>query len=230
MNAFVIDETLNSRTDLGLRITSRPELMSAERIIDRTQVDGREGTLTTLKGWSDRTLTLGAALLGADIPMRYREVTARIRVAETLYFSHDPAVYYKVKSVAVSKLNMILSHLGEFTVEFTCAPFAYMRGVETITLTETATIENPGSVYSLPRVKVYGTGRRNLKVNGSLITLNLLSSPLVLDSELMECCFGALARNNLMQGDFPLFKVGTNTIELGSGITQVEIEPGWRYL
>lgn len=230
MNAFVINETINSRTALGLRITERPIMPATERIVQKIEVDGREGSLNILKGWKDCDINFKVALLGTDIRNRYRTVTAQVRAAETVYFSNDPTIYYKVKIATVGALDMKLSQLGEFPVTFNCAPFKYLRSVTMITRTTSGTITNPGTVYSLPRIKVYGSGTRDLTINGKLIVLNLLSSPLTLDSEIKECYYGNTAQNQLMTGDFPRFEVGANTITLGTGITKVEIEPRWRYL
>jgi phage-related protein len=230
MNAFIINDTINSRANLGLRITERPVLPATERIVQKIEVDGREGSLNILKGWKDCDISFKVALLGTDIRNRYRNVTAQIRAAETVCFSNDPAIYYKVKIAMVGALEMKLSQLGEFAVTFNCAPFKYLRNVAMISRTTSGTISNPGTVYSLPRLKVYGSGTRNLTINGKLIVLNLLTSPLTLDSEIKECYYGDTAQNQLMTGDFPRLEVGSNTITLGTGITKVEIEPRWRYL
>jgi phage-related protein len=230
MNYFVINDTLNSRTDIGLRITEPPVLPTSERIVQKIEVDGREGSLTVLKGWKDADISFKAALIGADIRSRYREVTAQIRAAESVWFSNDPTVYYKVKVATVGALDMKLSQLGEFAVTFNCAPFKYLRNVGTITRTTSGAVTNPGTVYSLPRIKVYGSGTRNLTINGKLVTLNLLTSPLTLDSDIKECFFGDTAQNQLMTGDFPRLEVGSNTMTLGTGITKVEIEPRWRFV
>jgi phage-related protein len=230
MNYFVINETINSRTDLGLRITERPLLPSTERIVQKIEVDGREGSLNILKGWKDSDISFKAALIGTDIRSRYRAVTAQIRAAESVWFSNDPTICYKVKIATVGALDMKLSQLGEFAVTFNCAPFKYLRNVAVITRTTSGTVTNPGTVYSLPRIKVYGSGTRNLTINGKLITLNLLASPLTLDSEIKECFYGDTAQNQLMTGDFPRLEVGSNTVTLGTGITKVEIEARWRYL
>ena len=55
LNAFILDGTINSRTDLGLRITQVPVIPTSERVIESIEVDGREGDLTLLKGWNDMT-------------------------------------------------------------------------------------------------------------------------------------------------------------------------------
>jgi phage-related protein len=227
---FVINEAINSRTALGLRTTEPPATPSTERIVQRIEVDGREGALTILKGWKDCDISFKTALLGADIRAKYRTAQAQIQSAKTVYFSNDPAVYYKVKTVTVGLLAMLTPRLGEFSVKFTCAPFKYQRGVAVVSMTASGTLANPGTVYSLPKITVYGTGTRTLTINGKAITLNLLSAHLILDSELKTCYFGNTAQNNLMTGDFPVLEVGNNTITLGTGITKVEIEPRWRFL
>jgi phage-related protein len=99
-----------------------------------------------------------------------------------------------------------------------------------ITRTTSGTVTNPGTVYSLPRITVFGTGSRTLTINGKPTILNILSGGLVIDSELKTCHFGNVAQNNRMNGDFPVFNVGNNTVTLGTGITRIEIEPRWRHL
>jgi phage-related protein len=230
MNAFIINDTVNSRANLGLRITQPPTFPATQRIVEKINVDGREGSLTLLKGWEDITLTLKAAVLGSNCRTMYRSAVAAILAATTVRFSNDPDVFYKVKYAKVGEMTMPLRSLGEFQISFVCAPFKYIHNIATLTMTASGSITNPGTVYSLPRIKVYGSGTRNLTINGKLITLNLLTSPLTLDSELKECHYGDVAQNDRMTGDFPVFNVGANTITLGTGITKLEIEPRWRYL
>ena len=230
MEYFVINDTVYSRGDLGLWIIERPAMPTAERIVQNIEVDGREGTLTIFKGWKDSDLTMKVALFGADIQSRYRSLQPQIRDAQTLYRSDDSGVYYKIKSVEIGPLYIKLSPLGEFSINFTCAPFKYQRNVATVTRSTSGSLVNPGTVHSRPKITVFGTGTRTLTINNRLIILNLLSPHLILDSELMVCYFGNTAQNHLMTGDFPVFEVGANSITLGTGITQIEIEPRWRYL
>ena len=230
MNAFILDNTINSRAGLGLRITSPPPIPAAKRIVEPIVVDGREGTLTIFKGWEDTVFDMKAALIGTDIQTRWRTVLPKILNAKTIYFSNDPGVYYNIKHVSAGELARRLSCLYEFPLSFTCAPFKYIRNVSLITMTASGSVANPGTVYSLPQITIYGTGSRTLTINGKPIILNILSGSLTLDSELKECYYGNVAQNNRMNGDFPIFNVGSNTITLGTGITKIEIEPRWRFL
>jgi len=230
MNSFTINNSINSRTAWGLRITEPPLIPPAKRIVESLTIDGREGSLTILKGWEDVTFSMKAALIGSNLHQQYRTVLAALLAAKTIYFSGDPTVYYNIKQVSAGPLERRLSALSEFSVSFICAPFRYMRNVSPVTMTATGTVNNPGSVYSLPKITVYGTGSRTLTINGKPIILNILSGNLVLDSELKTCYYGSVAQNQNMNGDFPVFSVGSNTVTLGTGITKLEIEPRWRYI
>jgi len=230
MNAFILDGNINSRSNLGLRITQPPVIPPARRIVDSIEVDGREGSLTILRGWEDVVFDLRAALLGSNLVSRWRTILPRILNAETIRFSNDADVFYQVKHVYVVPIERRMSGMSEYSITFTCAPFRYMRNVSPIIRTASGTLNNPGTVHSLPRIVVFGTGSRTLTINGRPIILNILSGSLTLDSQLKICHFGNVAQNNRMIGDFPVFNVGNNTITLGTGITRVEIEPRWRFV
>jgi len=230
MNAFIINESINSRVDLSLRITMPPVIPVSKRIIESIDIDGREGMLTVLKGWEDMTFNMTVAITGRNIQTRWLTVLPPLLAAKTVCFSNTPNIYYRVKYVEVGELGMTLTTLGEFSLTFTCEPFRYMRNVETITFTSAGVVTNPGTVYSLPRIKIYGTGLQTLTINGKNVVLDILSGNLTLDSSLKDCYFNNVAMNNRMTGDFPILNVGLNTVAFGSGITKVEIEPMWRYI
>jgi len=230
MNSFTLDNTVNSRADLGLRITQPPIIPTTKRIVDSIEVDGREGTLTILRGWEDVVFDMKAALIGSDFCGRFREILPLILSAKTVYFSNDDVVYYNIKHVQSGALERRLTKLYEFSLTFTCAPFRYLRNAPVSILSQSGTVVNIGGIYSLPKITVYGTGNRTLTINGKSVTLNILSGSLTLDSELKTCYYGNVAQNNQMTGDFPVFEVGNNSVTLGSGITKIEIEPRWRFL
>ena len=230
MNAFILNNTINSRSNLGLRITRPPVIPPTRRVVNTIEVDGREGSLTILRGWRDVSFDLQAALLGDNHATRWRDILPQILNAESIHFSNDEGVFYQIKQVTATPHEKRLVGMSEYTLAFTCAPFRYMRNVAMITRTISGILANPGTVHSLPRITVFGTGTRTLTINGRAIVLNLLQGRLTLDSALKICHFGNVAQNNQMTGDFPVLSVGNNTITLGTGITRLEIEPRWRFL
>lgn len=206
MNEFILDGTINSRTDLGLRITQVPVIPTTERVIENIEVDGREGDLTLLKGWKDMTFSLKAVIWAKDVWNVWRTISPKILNAKTISFSSDPSVYYKMKTIKASGLTQVLSTMWEFELEITCSPFRYKANVPLINRTSSGTVTNSGNVYSLHRIKVFGSGTRTLNINGKPIVLNLQTEYLILDSELKECFYGDVAASNLMTGDFPEFR------------------------
>ena len=230
MNAFTINETTNSRAAWGLRITEPPVVPPTKRIVESVQIDGREGTLTLLKGWEDITFNMKAALLGINLHTRFRDILPVILAAKTIYFSNDPGVYFKIKHASAGGMERPLSAMGEFPLTFVCDPFRYVRNVTPVTMTAPGNITNPSGVFALPKITVYGTGNQTLTVGGKQTKVNILAGNLTLDSALMECYQGGTAQNNQMQGPFPVFNTGATAITWSSGITKIEIEPRWRYL
>jgi len=230
MNAFILDESINSRTTLGLRITNPPVVPPTKRVVESVEVDGREGSLTILHGWEDITFNMRVALRVTKPQNRYREILPVILDAKTIYFSNDTGVYFKIKHANAGALERKLSTLWDFTITFVCEPFQYVRNVAPITLAKTGNIQNSGGVFSLPKITVYGTGNQTLTIGGIQTKLNILAGHLILDSALMECYQGNVAQNNQMQGPFPVFQTGNTTISWSSGITKIEIEPRWRFL
>ena len=230
MNAFILNETTNSRTAWGLRITEAPVIPPTQRIVESVQVDGREGTLTLLKGWDNITFDMKAALFGVNPHQKFREILPVILGAKSIYFSNDTGVLFKIKHASAGGLERLLSALWEFPITFVCEPFRYIRGVTNITMTSTGNVTNPGGVFALPKITVYGTGNQTLTVGGKQTKLNILAGNLTLDSALMECYQGNTAQNNQMQGSFPVLNTGVTAISWSNGITKIEIEPRWRYL
>gem|GEM_PF-4031619 len=192
-----------------------------------------------------------AAVMAAKMDGKFRETLPTILSAKSVHFSNDSSVYYNVKHVSAGALERRLSTLSEFSLTFTCSPFRHLRKakqelasvggsaveqgelddfIAPITLTSSGNVANIGTVYSFPKITVYGTGSRTLTVNGRAVILNILQGNLTLDSELKLCYFGNVAQNQNMQGEFPVLEVGSNAITLGSGISRVEIEGRWRSL
>lgn len=230
MYAFILDGTIHSKKDMALRISEVPILPSSEKIIESITIDGREGSMTIEKGWKDLEFSFKVVLQSNAYMAKWREILPKILSAKTISFSNDVTVHYKIKQFKTSGLKQIMSNLWEFELNLVCAPFRYLNDVATLVRTSSGTVTSHGNVYSLPRIKVYGTGKRTLTINGKPIVLDLQSEYLILDSELKECYYGNVATNHLMSGTFPIFNIGNNQVTLGTGITKVEIEPRWRYL
>ena len=67
MNAFILDGTINSRTDFGLRITQVPIVPTTRRMTEKIEVYGSGSDITLHKGWKDMIFSLMAMIWAKDV-------------------------------------------------------------------------------------------------------------------------------------------------------------------
>ena len=121
------------------------------------------------------------------------------------------------------------NNAGQFELVFNCKPQRFLLSGElTTTLTADGTISNPTLFDSQPLLRVYGTGQ--LGINSDTITISVADTYTDIDCEMMDCYKGTTNKNSYVSfsgNNFPVLKPGTNNIDLGTGITKVEITPRW---
>ena len=118
---------------------------------------------------------------------------------------------------------------GEFDIVFNCKPQRYLNsGTVVSTLTADGSITNPTRFNSQPLLRVYGTG--DLGINGDTISIAVADTYTDIDCEMMDCYKGTDNKNQYVSFssyNFPVLVPGSNNIDLGTGITKVEITPRW---
>lgn len=116
---------------------------------------------------------------------------------------------------------------AKFDLVFNCKPQRFLTSGTTATnLTASGTITNPTAFQALPLIRVYGAG--TVTINGTAVTINTAGSYTDIDSDIQDCFRGTVnCNNNVTLTDFPTLSPGSNTVTLGTGITQVRITPRW---
>ena len=227
----VIINNQNTKT-LGFALKGRPNIPSANKRYESTEVEGRDGNLTRFIGYEDLKFSLTFnVLFQSDIKQKLREIKGVLAQAGTLSFDDSPNFYYKIKQAQISETESVIKASGVFSVDFVAEPFEYQKSTLTAYTTKPITLTNQTTTTALPVIKIYGTGTVVLNVNGTGITLTGLTSSIVLDSELQEAYTGLTTNmNSNMNGNFPVLKIGSNTISWTGTVTKVEINPNWRWL
>lgn len=156
-----------------------------------------------------------------------------------LSFSGDPGFEYSArvsKQTDFSQYTNDSDPMTEFTVNFTSYPFRYASPAPAAQSfsSSPATINNPGTVFSQPEIKIACTGAFTLVVNGYQIDGKAgASGGVIVDCELNECfnLNKTELRNTVITLDeFPRLDPGANAITWTGAITSVTITPRWRYL
>lgn len=214
---------------IGLSLTERPEIPTAEQQVEYIEVEGRNGSLVRKMHFKDVSQTFTFAFLDKNnVRKKVRELRAWLSDKERLSFSDDPGIFRIIKHVKVeSTINDIISY-GRVTLDITFDPFEYM-GTNPITLSAPGNINNPGTYFSKPKITIYGTGNLSITINGQQINLKSVDGHITLDCELQEAHKNGSSLNDRMEGKFPTFNVGQNTISWTGSADRVVIEPRWCY-
>ena len=227
----VIINNQNTKT-LGFALVGRPNIPSANKRYESTEVEGRDGSLTRFLGYEDLKFSLNFNILfQTDIKQKLREIKGVFATVGTLSFDDAPNFYYKIKQAQISETESVIKASGVFSVEFIAEPYEYETSATGNYSVKSFTIANKTTTTALPVIKIYGTGTVVLNINGRGITITGLTSDITLDSELQEAYTGLTTNmNSSMNGEFPVLKIGSNTITWTGTVTKVEIDPKWRWL
>lgn len=222
----------DSYTDFGLVVEKRPFIPKPERNIQYIEVPGRSGSLkvddTTYK---DILIPIQCRFKDEQVPEHADLIKPWLDSGEgQLILSNQPDKYYLALVSEQVDINQELQAFGKFLVNFRCRPFKYAIDNGVISLTVPGSITNPGTVTSEPILLITGDGDITLTINGLDIQLTGVSGSITLDSVLKDAYKDTLLQNSLMNGDFPVFVPGENTISWMGAVTSVLITPFWRWL
>lgn len=228
---------INSFNDLGLYIETRPNPPIAEEEINVINIEGRNGTLVEKYGaYNDIEINIKFININEDnFCEQVRNIKAWLQNIQDnkLVLSDDTNYFYLVNYIKLDKeILRELEILGSFTATFMCKPMAYsFEGLNKITITQSTSLINIGTVIAYPIMKLYGSGDITLTINSKNIILTAISNNIILDSIMQEAYNdNAENLNNKMNGDFPTLEVGSNNISWTGTITKIEIIPNWCYL
>ena len=210
-------------TDYKIIIQKLPQFQSAEERLEKIEIKGRDGSLYYSEE-SYKTYQTTCEMTMLDDTMR-SEIFAWLRGSGLLISSDDPD--HAVKARIISKIDpaRIVPGVKSIIVTFECQPFRYEVSPETIVLTSSGTINNPGNADSYPAITVNGTGTLTIDSDAYVFS----ESGVTMNSEIEECYAGTISKNSTVSGGFPTLAPGIHTITLGAGITSVSIQPNARW-
>lgn len=215
-----------------ISVANRPVIPAAKKKIEKISVPGRDGDLIRVDGFEDVPLPIDFNILEhRNIKADIRKIKGWFQDKKILSFSDDPNYFRKIKNVQIGDIDNEVEFYGAFTVDFLLDPFEYQKTSVKSYMTSPVELTNPGTYFSKPLIKVYGSGIVILTVNGVSITLKNLTDEIILDSDLEEAYKGLTTNmNSNMIGSFPILHKGRNVISWSGNVTKIEIDERWRYL
>lgn len=148
-----------------------------------------------------------------------------------LLFSNQHNKKYIAQVVNVIDFTQVLKYISKFVIVFNCRHFKYEVESDVIEITAEGSVTNPGSIYSEPIIKIFGSGDINLTINSEAIKLKEVINNIILDSVQQNCYNEDIDNlNRKMTGEFPKFEIGENNISWISSFSKVEVIPNWRWI
>ena len=217
----------------GIRVVKQPEIIRPPERATFTVVPGRSGSLTTLEGvdvYDDFLLNADCVITDTT---KLNAILTWLKGEGRVTFANRQGGFYYARIVNQISLDQILrgNLHRRFTITFRCQPFFYLAGTANITVTASGSyINNLGSMFAEPVLKVTLTGDAQITVGASYIELTGITGVVTIDTPLMETYKDYTSYNHHMTGDYPLLHTGQNLISWTGGVTQIVITPNWRTL
>lgn len=213
----------------GVRLTYTPKMpITNKRYSKKKNING--GEIYSDDGLEDRVILL--ELNYYDKGNAYevsRKLSRFLSESETLSFSDDPDIFYKVKQVRSSDIEVGLNLIGKLNVEFTISAYGYIKS-EKIVLTEKGKITNIGNIYSEPVINVYAKGDVELIIAQQVIKLTNINGSITLDTPILEAYKGTEILNTHVNGELPIFPENSFSITWSGTVEKIELIPNWRFL
>lgn len=223
----------------GVCVMAYPNETIAQERIEFQPIIGRSGTLA-LRERAD-AMVFDDIVLDIQCYLRDYHAYARDEVARwlrgygVLILGNNPD--YCFRAHAINQIDMEKVMRGHrpktFKAVFRCAPFRYLARAESCTCTAPGSITNRGSIEAEPIIRITGTGNVTLSIGDVGITLTGMSGTVIVDCETgtaLAADTGANTQITLPDGVWPAIPTGKSDINWTGAVSEVIIEPNWRWL
>lgn len=219
--------------EMGVLMVARPQRGQSAANGSSLWVSGRSGRLWLDDGTFDNCSVQVTCVVpdgSMDGVLNWLRGDGRLR------FSDEANRSYKARVSAGFVRTAPFPRLSaqRFTVQFDCQPFRYAYpSPEKIVLTDSGTVNNPGTAASAPKIRIEGKGDITVVIGDCLMAFEGLTDGVTVDSELMECLNVAetqLLNAKAQMESFPMLQPGANAVSWYGDVERISIWPRWRYV
>lgn len=198
----------------GIIVEKTPTISKGKKRIETYSVEGRNGFLSIDRGtYEPFSVSISCH---AKETTNFDEIKAFLDGYGTLSFDGEREYTAVVNNaIPFEKVQMFKS----FVVQFMVNPIAHDITSTSINLLN-GDFEITGATSEMtPTILIEATGDVSITINNKTFTLEETDGEYILDCENKVIQHNGLNASNIMSGDFPIFKVGENTIETTGTIT-----------
>lgn len=173
----------NSLNDFGLWISKLPKITRPSERYEEVTIPGRAGTLITLEGEDvyERYLKECVVVLPSDRDLQ--GILDWLRGNGDVVFSNEIDKAYTGRIAGEVSFERIGNTLQQATIPFFVEPFKKLRTPETISVTESGTIYNPGNITSKPLVSITTYGDAEITIAGKTMTFANVENTIKVDCD-----------------------------------------------
>lgn len=238
MRPYIVINGISSKTISGLLIQSLPPISKPKIRTSVEEIDGRDGDIVTVLGYSAYDKEIQIGLYGEyDVD----DIIEYFNTSGNIVFSNEPDKYYKFALYEQIDLEKLLT-FKQAKVKIHVQPFKYSDNETAINndyadiTSANITVRNDGNIYSKPTISVTGAGDISISLNSYQIFEIALGSDettIIIDSESMNAYdTNGNYLNRLVTGDYDNlhFKTGINTLAVSGTISNVTIKNYSRWI
>lgn len=235
MIPYIIINGKSSRTINGLIIQSLPPISKPQIRIETEEIDGRDGDIVSVLGYSayDKTLTVG---LRGDYSVD--DVIDFFDSKGKVIFSNELDKYYNFAIYEQIDFNRLL-RFRTATVTMHMQPFKYSVDDKPVTWSgdDTAVylpVRNKGNIYSKPRLEITGANDIVVNINDKQVltmTLSAGGETIIIDDMNAISPAGDYL-NRKVSGDYDelTLKTGVNDMYITGELTSVKVDKYSRWI
>lgn len=231
---YFIFKGINS-LDMGINISSFPQLIKPKRQFQQLQIPGRSGSLyldnNTYESYS---INIGCVISPFNENKKdLQEIMQWLSGTGDLILSYDRDKIYNAYIFDGIAISDVIYNFPNFMVSFIVEPLKkhinYKNDI--IEIIEPTTIYNKGMVASYPIITIYGNGNVSLTVNEQIFNIQNINEFITINSEIMEVYKNSENQNNKYNNfSFPIFTEQKNTVSFSGDITKIIIDPNFRWV
>lgn len=216
-------------TEFNIIVNSLPPITKPTMRVEEITIDGVDGSQYEELGYESYEKSIMITLKENNVDA----IIGWLNGEGNLILSNEPDKYYKAKIINQIDFERLLK-FEPVEVEFIVQPFKYSAVEEPIESEsgDNIIVVNSGYEKAKPIITLRGTGEITFYLNNMQVFKYTFDSDeeVIIDSEKQDAYFGEVLKNRNMIGEFPVFNVGNNEINIEGTLSYMKIENRSRWL